>query len=98
MALVDTGASVTAIDVSLAQRLGLPVTGEIDIAHAGGISKQPVYSALFRIPDPFVEWDPMAVSGSTLSGAPFQILIGRNVLCSMTLSYDGKSGRFSMIL
>jgi len=98
MALVDTGASVTAINVATAQRLGLPVTGSITIGHAGGTSEQPVYSAMFRIPDPFIEWDPMPISGSNLSGTPFDILLGRNVLCSMTLSYDGKAGRFSLIL
>jgi len=40
----------------------------------------------------------MPISGSNLSGTPFDILLGRNVLCSMTLSYDGKAGRFSLIL
>jgi len=40
----------------------------------------------------------MTLAGAQLPGAPFQILIGRNVLCSMTLSYDGKSGRFSLVL
>lgn len=97
-ALVDTGASITAINVATAQRLGLPVTGSIQIGGATGVAEQPMYAALFRIPDPFVEWDPMTVAGANLSGTPFEILVGRNVLCSMTLSYDGKSGRFSLIL
>lgn len=98
MALVDTGASITAINVTVAQRLGLPVTGSIQIGGATGVADQPLYAALFRLPDPFVEWDPMTLAGANLSGTPFDILIGRNVLCSMTLSYDGKSGRFSLIL
>lgn len=98
MALVDTGASITAINVPVAQRLGLPTTGSIQIGGATGVSDMPLYAALFRLPDPFVEWDPMTLAGANLSGTPFDILIGRNVLCSMTLSYDGKSGRFSMIL
>lgn len=97
-AMVDTGASITAIDVGTAQRLGLQPTGSIDIAGATGAGQQPLYAALLRIPDPFIEWDPMTLAGAQLPGAPFQILIGRNVLCSMTLSYDGKSGRFSLIL
>lgn len=97
-AMVDTGASITAIDVGTAQRLGLQPTGSIDIAGATGAGKQPLFAALFRIPDPFIEWDPMTLAGAQLPGAPFQILIGRNVLCSMTLSYDGKSGRFSLVL
>jgi len=97
-ALVDTGASITAINIPVAQRLGLPTTGSIQIGGATGVADQPLYAALFRIPDPFVEWDPMTVAGANLSGTPFDILIGRNVLCNMTLSYDGKSGRFSLVL
>lgn len=97
-AMVDTGASISAINVSVAQRLGLPVTGSMKIGGATGVADQPVYSALFRIPDPFVEWDPMQIAGATLTNTPFDILVGRNILCNMTLSYDGKSGRFSLIL
>lgn len=97
-ALVDTGASITAINTPVAQRLGLPTTGSIQIGGATGSAEQPLYAAMLRIPDPFVEWDPMTLAGANLTGTPFDILIGRNVLCSMTLSYDGKSGRFSLIL
>jgi len=95
-ALVDTGASITAINVATAQRLGLQVTGSIQVGGATGVADQPQYAALFRIPDPFVEWDPMTLTGAQLSGTPFEILVGRNVLCSMLLAYDGKQGRFSL--
>lgn len=97
-ALIDTGASITAINVATAQRLGLQPSGSVDIGGANGVSSQPLFAALVRIPDPFVEWDPMTLSGSNLVGVPFEMLIGRNVLCNMTLSYDGKNGRFSLIL
>lgn len=97
-ALVDTGASITAINVPTAERLGLQPTGSIEIGGATGGRTMPLYAALFRIPDPFVEWDPMTLSGADLSKTPFEILIGRNILCNMTLSYDGKQGRFSLIL
>jgi predicted aspartyl protease len=97
-ALVDTGASITAINMATAQRLGLQPTGSIEIGGATGSSSMPLYPAMFRIPDPFVEWDPITLAGAQLSNTPFEILIGRNILCSMTLSYDGKAGRFSLIL
>jgi len=97
-AIVDTGASITAIDVGVAQRLGLQATGSIDIAGATGQASQPLFAAMFRIPDPFIEWDPITLSGAQLPGAPFAMLLGRNILCNMTLSYDGKRGRFSLIL
>jgi hypothetical protein len=97
-ALVDTGASITAINVATAQRLGLQATGSIQIGGATGVSDMPLYAAMFRIPDPFIEWDPMTLAGAQLSGTPFEILVGRNVLCNMTMAYDGKQGRFSLIL
>lgn len=97
-ALIDTGASITAINVATAQRLGLQPTGSIDIGGANGVASQPLFAAMVRIPDPFVEWDPMTLAGSTLTGVPFEILIGRNVLCNMTFAYSGKEGRFSLIL
>jgi hypothetical protein len=97
-ALIDTGASITAINVTTAQRLGLQPTGSIDIGGANGVASQPLFAAMVRISDPFVEWDPMTLAGSTLTGVPFEMLIGRNVLCNMTLSYSGKEGRFSLIL
>lgn len=98
LALVDTGASITAINVPTAERLGLQPTGSIQVGGATGVSQMPLYAAMFRIPEPFIEWDPMTISGANLSSTPFEILIGRNVLCSMTLAYDGKQGRFSLIL
>lgn len=97
-ALVDTGASITAINIETAQRLGLQATGSMQIGGATGSANQPVYAAMLKIPDPFIEFDPIQVAGAQLSGTPFQMLIGRNILCSMMLSYDGRKGRFSLIL
>ncbi len=96
-ALVDTGASITAIHVATAERLGLPVTGSAQIGGATGISTQPVYTAMLRIPDPFIEYDPIQLSGAQLSNVPFEMLIGRNILCKMLLAYDGRKGRFSLM-
>lgn len=97
-ALVDTGASITAINIETAQRLGLQVTGSMQIGGATGSANQPVYAAKVKIPDPFIEFDPIQIPGAQLSGTPFQMLIGRNILCSLMLSYDGRRGRFSLIL
>lgn len=98
LALVDTGASITAINTATAERLGLQATGAINVGGATGVSQMPLYAAMLRISEPFIEWDPMTISGSNLGHAPFEMLIGRNVLCNMTLAYDGKQGRFSLIL
>lgn len=97
-ALVDTGASITAINIETAQRLGLQVTGSMRIGGATGSADQPVYAAMVKIPDPFIEFDPIQLPGAQLGGTPFQMLIGRNILCSLMLSYDGRRGRFSLIL
>jgi len=95
-ALVDTGASITAIQVDTGQRLGLPVTGSIQIGGATGVAQQPVYGAFLKITDPFIEFDPLRLAGAQLTSVPFQMLIGRDILCKMLLAYDGKRGRFSL--
>lgn len=95
-ALIDTGASITAISIPTAERLQLPVTGSVQIGGATGVAQQPVYGAFLRVTDPFVEYDPIRLAGANLSGVPFQMLIGRDVLCKMLLAYDGKRGRFSL--
>lgn len=97
-AMIDTGASITAINVSAAQRIGLPVTGSARIGGVTGASDMPVYGALLRFPDPKIDFDPIPIAGATMGGAPFEMLIGRNILCRMLLSYDGKKGQFTLTI
>jgi len=94
VALIDTGASIAAIDNALAQRLGLVQTGEGSVAGVTGVQTQPIYAA--KIEAGGVTLDPWRVLGSPLSSQGFQVLLGRDFLEQTTLVYDGRAGSFTL--
>lgn len=96
--LIDTGASITAINVGTAQRLGLVPTGSIQIAGATGVSQMPVYAAMIQFSDPAITYGAVRVGGANLSHPTFEILIGRDILCHMHFSYKGPKGQFSLVV
>ena len=51
LALVDTGASESCIDISFAQKLELPVVDKMTISGVGGAKPHDVYMAQIHIPD-----------------------------------------------
>jgi predicted aspartyl protease len=93
-ALIDTGASATCISQSVAKTIGLQPMG-----------KQPMTSATQSVPTNVYLVDivlPFANGGlilnsiqvmefNTLGGSPFQMLVGRDILCKgiFILSSDG---------
>lgn len=94
-AMVDTGASISGINIDVASRIGLIQTGSMPVGGVGGVNNQPVYAAGVRLPDYGAEWGAVQLIGTPLSGK-FLFLVGRDLLCTMTLTYDGRSGSFSM--
>lgn len=96
VAMIDTGASISAIDSSVAASLGLQQTGSVQVGGVGGMSQQPVFAASLEFTDPKIAYDPLSLSGSSLGAPDFQMLIGRNILCQMILTYDGAQGRFTL--
>lgn len=95
-ALVDTGASITAINQSAAERLGLIATGSIQVGGVTGTATMPVYGAKIVMPEPGYTFDPVQIAGANLNAPDFDVLIGRNLLCSMLMSYDGMRGQFAL--
>jgi len=93
-ALIDTGASATCISLSVAGALALPPVGMrplISATHA-----IPVNAYLVDIVLPFgsvgyIVRDTQVVEFSPPQGSPFQILVGRDIICkgALTLSFDG---------
>jgi len=96
VAMIDTGASISAIDSSVAASLGLQQTGSVQVGGVGGMSQQPVFAASLEFAEPKIAYDPLSLSGSSLGAPDFQMLIGRNILCQMILTYDGAQGRFTL--
>jgi hypothetical protein len=93
-ALIDTGASVTCVSAHVAQTAGLQPIGMHQMVSATHTVPVPVYLVDLVLP--------FGTAGFVLSGAqvmefspsgasPFQMLVGRDIICRgiLTLSFDG---------
>jgi hypothetical protein len=104
MALLDSGAEATALDVGLVRSLGLPVAG-ITLANAPGVgglnytSQHEVdLTVLHRSGNPsrdLIVRDLMVIE-LNLGQLGYQALIGRDVLAGCRFLYDGPQGRFKV--
>jgi hypothetical protein len=102
-ALVDTGASHTSIDISMALPLGLTEKRRIGVItpSTGATPHQmPVFDVAVFIPmsDPSqVHGKPAwEVTGGQLKHQGFEVLLGRDILADGLLVYDGKSNMFTL--
>ena len=93
-ALIDTGASVSAVDLSIISKLRLNPIGIATVGTAGGPAKRNLYPARFILHRLSVELE--AVIGANLK--PFDIiaLIGRDILSRFLLIYHGPAGRVTL--
>ena len=92
-ALIDTGASQTSISQQLAAHLNIPPRGKIKVQGAAGA--MPVNS--YHV-DLMLSFGPQSIVTPGLDvcefdpgSAPFQVLIGRDILCRgvLTMDFDG---------
>ena len=91
--IFDTGASASAIDVALAQELGLPQVDEAEISGVTGAATSPVYLAQIHIPAlEDTIYGRLAGVPLLASGLPYAALIGRDFLREYVLMYDGRTG------
>lgn len=97
LALIDTGASLCSVDESVIQQLGIPSFGYMPVSGVTGASVQNTYPASLSFPGtmlPNVTF--FDFIGSPLSGLGILVLIGRNVLSSFVLVYNGPGGHMSL--
>jgi predicted aspartyl protease len=97
LALIDTGASVTCIDAEAARRLRLPAIDVVPMTSASHArTDQNVYPIQIEILGfPMRLQAPRAV-GAELASQGLLLLIGRDVLRSCTLFYNGVTGEFTL--
>ena len=102
-ALIDTGASVSAVEPSVLTALGLSPTGELDILtpSTGNVPYKALgYDVRVAIParpnDLMFFSDTIQVTGSSLSTQGIQALFGRDILSRCTLFYNGADGFFTL--
>jgi len=95
-ALIDTGASITCIDDTLAQSLGLPVIDVVGMISASDVTTVNVYPIQMEI----IGLGKVYVSamGANLKPNGITVLIGRDYFQHCVLSYKGVSGEFTLSL
>lgn len=92
-ALVDTGATESAIDAQIAESLNLPIWDLRQIAGAGGLFETTVYLAQIYIPElDFTIVGPFDSANLATSGQPYYALIGRTFLRHFNMVYKGRTG------
>lgn len=105
-ALVDTGASITAVDPSvLKDQLSLAATGSTTV-NTPSTGSQPMvadqYDVSLIVPAATVHQAPLYVNtlpvicAEILASQGFHALIGRDVLAQCVLSYNGSMGWFTL--
>jgi Aspartyl protease len=103
-ALLDTGASGTCIDPTLLKGLGLTPTGNIQ-CHTPSTGAAPhsadsydVSLAIYSdVTQPYLHLPTLAVMASDLFAVQgIHALIGRDVLASCLLTYNGSMGQFTL--
>ena len=90
IALVDTGATQSCIDIQLAQDLRLPVIDTVQLSGSDGAKTHPVYLAAVNIPSlEFQQYGRFAGVALAEGGQPHRALLGRTFLQSVIMIYDG---------
>lgn len=96
-ALIDTGASETCIDSSVARSLNLPVVDVVDISGIHGSAHVNIHLAQVYVPGlNFTTSGRFAGVHLHASGQPFGALLGRSFLRYVRLVYDGIAGEASI--
>lgn len=94
-ALVDTGATIGAIDTVIVERLQLRSIREVALHTTGGVHDATTYLVGVRISG--FDVGHVEVAGTPgLARNGFIVLLGRNFLVGRTFVYDGRVGTFSL--
>ncbi len=97
LALIDTGASGSCIDDSIAKILGLIARDIVEVGTPAGRVKQPVYDLGIGMPLANNIF-PVLACGANMIGQPYQALIGRDILHHCTLIYNGWDNSYQLHL
>jgi predicted aspartyl protease len=97
LALIDTGASITAVELGVLNALGLQPTGVTPIATPGGVVQQPMYACIITFPGTPIPMIPFnVVVGAQIASLGYSALIGRDVLRLFQMVYNGVEGIWTL--
>lgn len=94
--LVDTGASISTVNPTVAQAAGLQAVGSVPLYGVGGGGETPVYAASFGLPQYGVVVDPIEIAGTAIPMPGVDVLLGRDILKALNLDYRGPEGAFTL--
>ena len=94
--LIDTGASCSGFDDPIAKELNLIVRDQQSVLTPSGKSTHFLYDVVFVLDNYFDRGIPAQAYGLNLSSQPYDILIGRDILKSCTLIYNGWNSSYDL--
>lgn len=99
-ALIDTGASLTAVDLEILKQLALEPIGETRLSTPSDPkAKAGIYAVSLTFPqarETRVTVDPIPVAGCQLKSQGMGMLLGRDFLNNVVLIYNGPGGFFTV--
>lgn len=96
IALIDTGASGTCIDNSIAAALGLVSHDVRRVQTAGGEDTQQLYDAGIILPIAPQNIFVVQVLEAKIQNQPYRALLGRDILKRCTLCYNGWDNSYTL--
>jgi len=102
MALIDTGAAVSVVDENAVMSLDIPKIDVISTQTAHGVKEMRRYNASVSFPDLQLHHVPLIlapggfIQTSTTNGLNVIMLLGRDILRRLIVTYDGPHSRMTV--
>jgi hypothetical protein len=95
-AMIDSGASISCINIGAAQQMGLQQVSSTQLGGVGGSSEAPIYAAALTLLQYNVTVDPVQIAGVSNPLPGVDMLIGRDILRQLDFDYQGSAGSFTI--
>ena len=93
LALLDTGAYISCIDIAFATSMQLPVEGTHEVTGVTGTGEYPQFRADLYLPQlDITVHSPIIRTPLRQMGHPWDAIVGRDVLCEFEMAVNGKTG------
>ena len=96
IALIDTGASGSCINDSIAGESNLIARDVTTVCTPSGTAQQKIYDLGFSMPSLHPTIFPILALGANLEAQPYNALIGRDILSNCTLIYNGWDNSYQL--
>jgi hypothetical protein len=100
-AIIDTGSDISAVSLTILQRLGVPSVMQATTQGIGGTLSVLLYRVslhVFNSQNVNLNWltHPTVVVMELAPGIPFDVLIGMDIIRACKMTVDGPSGTFML--